>query len=430
MGRIRGSLGGLSSEVFRRRYGAYDTPPHIVDLMIELTGIEDFSGLKVLEPACGLAPFSHTISKVKGWDGIVGVEVNPNIARAARELYPEFDVIVGDYLLLDLHGEFDLVIGNPPYGIIGSESHYAISIFKQYKDVYRRTFETWFGKYNIYGLFVEKSIRDLRDGGILSLIIPATWMILDEFRKLRRFLASSGKVEVYYLGRGIFNGLGVSVVILIVRKGGIGLELYEIKNGKPMLNHRKEIYGGEVVTFETELTRELEGRARKRLGDIFDIRISPRSPEIRSTGFISRKKIRGYVPVLNGKNLDRDRIDYETSYSGYYIRVEDIGKLRPFFLKDRIVVGHTKGGKLVSAIDNKHYAWMGDVYHLIPKYAREFTLDEINRVLNSELMNRYMREKYRDITPHTTKTQLKALPLIPYSEIMIIEERLQLKTHD
>ena len=79
------------------------------------------------------------------------------------------------------------------------------------------------------------------------------------------------------------------------------------------------------------------------------------------------------------------------------------------------MVGHTKGGKIVAAIDNKRYPWMGDVYQLILKEPNLFTpkmdLKDVVEILNSKLMNEYVSVLYKNITPHTTATQLKLIPL-------------------
>ncbi|MEM1834139.1 MAG: TaqI-like C-terminal specificity domain-containing protein [Thermosphaera sp.] len=401
----------------RRRYGAYDTPPSVVRFMVEATGIKSFDGLRVLEPATGLAPFSKHIASLKGsWKDIYGVEVNPAVVEYLRRTHPELNVLEGDYLLTDFEEKFDLVIGNPPYGIIGSENHYAISVFKNRKKVYKKKYETWRGKYNIYGLFIEKGVRDLKDRGVLAYVIPASWMILDEFKELRRFLARSGAVEVYYLGR-VFHGLNVVAVVLIVRKGYRGLSLYDAVDFKPRLIYSVENYDGGIIAFKTPLTETVEKLAKTRLGDHYLIRISPRSPEIKSLVFVKSKLEPNHICILNGKNLvGANTIDYTTCHSKYYVKPEDVPRIRKWFAKERVVVGHTKGGKLVVAVDKGlngiYYAWTGDVYHLIPKATPPLSNEELAEVLNSKIMNDYVKQKYRDITPHTTKTQLENLPLL------------------
>jgi len=48
----------------------------------------------------------------------------------------------------------------------------------------------------MYGAFIEKSVNLLKDGGQLIFIVPSTFMILDEYRKLRTFLASAGETTI------------------------------------------------------------------------------------------------------------------------------------------------------------------------------------------------------------------------------------------
>lgn len=62
-----------------------------------------------------------------------------------------------DFLLRQPNESFDIVIGNPPYGIIGDASHHPIHLLKERKGLYKRRFQTWYGKYNIYGAFIEQA---------------------------------------------------------------------------------------------------------------------------------------------------------------------------------------------------------------------------------------------------------------------------------
>lgn len=76
-----------------------------------------------------------------------------------------------------------------------------------------------------------------------------------------------------------------------------------------------------------------------------------------------------------------------------------------------IVVGHTKGIKVVAALDERCYPWREE-FHLVPKVG-DLDLQAIVWYLNSEPVQTYVRTLYRDFVPHLTLTMLKRVP-IPY----------------
>lgn len=114
--------------------------------------------------------------------------------------------------------------------------------------------------------------------------------------------------------------------------------------------------------------------------------------------FKSNELLDGYLPILNGRNLKPFKIDYETNFSGYWIKSDEIKTLKSFYLKEHIAVGHTKGGRVVAALDSKKYPWISDVYLLFPKHSvfTRFKMEDIVYILNSDLMNKYARTLYRE----------------------------------
>lgn len=398
-----------------KSFGAVSTPRRIVELMIELADLKRQKNLDILEPACGFCNFLIGIYLRYPQNNFYGVEINDEVYKKIKELFKDtpFKLIKTDFLLWKTTKKFDLIIGNPPYGIIGDGSHYPIHTLKRKKEEYKKTFNTWFGKYNIYGAFIEKSISLLKSGGKLVFIIPATWMILDEFKRLRKFLSYLGKVKVYYLGSNVFNGVSVSVCILIFKKGRKGAELY-IRNAQSYNFIRTTTltdWNGDILRFETEATKKLEAKGTC-LGKIFEIKISARSPEIKNFSKVLQKPKNDALPFMNGRNVKRGFID-RNNYTNLWLEKREVPKLKTFYgILPRIVVGHTKGGKIVAAIEEEIYPYVGDVYHLLPKITfSKRELKEIVDWLNSEELNRYMETLYKDITPHTTATQLKMVPL-------------------
>jgi len=429
----------------KRHYGIFFTPDWVVDFMVNLIDVSKFNKKKdisILEPACGLAQFligiKRNIPEFFKRAKVYGVEINQDVVNYLKTLNigDNFEIIKDDYLLWEPNKYFDLIIGNPPYGIPSMSYHYPIKVDNATKEKYKRQFETWYGKYNVYGAFIEKSVKLLKQEGQLIFIVPATFMILDEFKKLRSFLSRNGGTAIIYLGSNVFKPEAEvsSVVINFIKSDKFlhTLELHEYLNDKISCIKINPNWKGEVITFETNYTRTLETICFYRLGDIYEIKISPRTPEIKNNPYIIKGDIfeeSNYLPILNGKNLRCNKIIYK-NFTGYWIKKSDVKKLRRYFNVPHIVVGlgFRENGKVGAAIDEKCYPWMGDVYHLLRKdelfsYKFDMSDKEVVRYLNSEYVKKYIKDTYRDITYHLSITQIKNIPLPNKKEWEEIQKR-------
>lgn len=389
----------------QRALGAVATPPEVVSFMVALAAPER-SRIRVLEPACGDAPFLSAFAAQYGFGHeLVGVDIDPEALERARQRLPSATFLEDDFLLWQPGERFDLVIGNPPYGIIGDASHYPIHLLKERKALYKRRSQTWYGKFNIYGAFIEHAVRLLQPDGRLVFVVPATWLLLDDFARLRRFLAQEGRLEVYYLGRA-FPGRNVVAVVLVLERGRQGIRLYSRPGGHPVIC--RPMYRGEMIRFETPDILAFE-RSGTPLGELMAIHFAARSPEIRRHPSVEREPRAGLVPILTGRNLKPGWINYEICYSGLWMPKEEAPSLRFFYAFPHIVVGHTKGARVVAARDERCYPWREE-FHLVPLVEG---LDEGKLVdyLNSRPVQEYVRTLYRDLLPHLTMTQLRLVPI-------------------
>jgi len=427
----------------KKDYGIFFTPERIVDFMVNLIDTSRFANkqdINILEPACGLAQFLIGIKRnylsLYRKAQTIGVEINKDIIDYFTNLkiIDDIKLIHSDYLLWEPKQEFELIIGNPPYGIPSPSVHYSIKIDNTTKEKYKNIYETWYGKYNVYGAFIEKSINLLKSDGQLIFIVPATFMILDDFKKLRAFLSHNGYTSIIYLGPDVFKPeADVASVVIDFNKSNIhcGLKLFEYKNNKLFLIKGIPHWHGEIVKFETDYTRKIENICSYIIGDVYDISISPRTPEIKNNSCIIQIKPPNgngsYLPILNGKNLKCNKIIYD-NLTGYWIKKSDARKLRGYFTEPHIVVGlgFRENGKVGAAYDEKCYPWMGDIYHLLRKnelFNNSFDLDdeEILEYLNSDYLKKYIADTYREITYHLSITQLKNIPLPTKKEWKIIK---------
>ncbi|MEM4134712.1 MAG: TaqI-like C-terminal specificity domain-containing protein [Candidatus Micrarchaeia archaeon] len=427
----------------RKSYGIFFTPQWVVDFMVQMINknILQKKDVLILEPACGNMQFLIGIKrnnfsffkKAKKF----ALEINEKIVEFIKHqgMTEGVNIINSDYLLWKNPLLFDLIIGNPPYGIPSLSEHYTIKVDDDTKRKYKEVFTTWYGKYNVYGAFIEKSIQILKKDGQLIFIIPATFMILDEFKKLRKYLAMNGETTLIYMGQDVFSPeANVSTVVLnFVKSNSLSqrLTLFEYNGGKINLVCKYDKWNGELVLFETPFSKRLNELCSYRLGDVYDIKISPRTPEIKHNPFIvkSYEKLNGYLPILNGKNLKCKEIIYE-HITGYWIPKDKVTTLRKFFDTPHLVVGlgFRKNGRIAVAYDRYCYPWMGDVYHLIRKdlLFSESNLgeDDIVEYLSSNIIKQYVRDVYKQITYHLSITQLKILPLPTRNEWKKIKKEL------
>jgi adenine-specific DNA-methyltransferase len=418
----------------KKDYGIFFTPEWVVDFMVKMINdqIKNKRDALILEPACGIAQFLTGIKRNNPLffkrSKKFGVEINEEFIghMMSKKISAEnINIICSDYLLWQPRLLFfDLIIGNPPYGIPSLSEHYTIRVDDKTKQKYKSLFITWHGKYNVYGAFIEKSIRLLKENGQLIFIVPATFILLDEFKKLREFLSRNGETNLIYMGPDVFKPEAdvASVILNFIKSRKVDhrfvLSCYHKGQIKTVV--KKDRWKGEIITFITLFSKKIENSCSYKLGDVYDIRISPRTPEIKHNPEILKTESiisNDYLPILNGRNLNCNKILYEPK-TGYWIRKNKITNLRKFFTMPRIVVGlgFRGKGKVAAAYDERCYPWMGDVYHLLKKsslisHDYDLTDQEVVEYLNSEIIENYVKSVFKEITYHLSITQLKMLPL-------------------
>ena len=189
--------------------GHVPTPPAIVDLMVAKLfrrRAPKASDL-LIDPGCGDGPFIEGVLRycdARDLDApqMLGVELD---ARHLERAKPKFRgkksvrLTEADYLARDL-GPADFVIGNPPYVPI-------TDLDADEKARYRERFEAAAGRFDLYLLFIEQSLRNLKPGGRLCFITPEKFEYVATAAPLRRLLATWTIRELHHLDEETFPGL-------------------------------------------------------------------------------------------------------------------------------------------------------------------------------------------------------------------------------
>jgi len=131
-------------------------------------------------------------------------EVDPN----SISWEDEFPEIISP--LIENHG-FDIIVGNPPY-VFAREK-----IDQKQKEFFTKNYETSEYQLNTYILFIEKSIKLLKKGGVMGFIVPETWLKVESATKLRKFMLENTFIKKI-VHRVEFPNVGAELSIFILEK--------------------------------------------------------------------------------------------------------------------------------------------------------------------------------------------------------------------
>lgn len=172
----------------------YTNSDAITTYMTEKLKLQE--GNRVLEPSAGEGIFIESILAKNKDVEIEALDMNADAVEILKEKFDNNvnikNIRVADTLLdsqLDLYnlygGYYDRIIGNPPYGA-WQDYEKRSELKKKYVGHYVK--ET-------YTLFLLRCVSLLKTNGILSFIIPDTFMFLNRHEKLRRVLLKNTAIE-------------------------------------------------------------------------------------------------------------------------------------------------------------------------------------------------------------------------------------------
>lgn len=161
---------------------------------------------RILDPGCGRGAFVDGIIR---WcsarrlplPSILGIESNPSHVAYLQGRFTDIgqvEIRAADFLLSSF-ARFDYVIGNPPYVPITLLSDAE-------RAQYRRRYETASGRFDLYLLFFEQSLRLLEAHGRLVVITPEKYLYVQTASPLRGLLSRHTVEELHFLDEETFSG--------------------------------------------------------------------------------------------------------------------------------------------------------------------------------------------------------------------------------
>lgn len=204
-----------------RKYQAFYTKSTpIVDYMVNQLSLQ--ASDKIFEPCGGDGVFVEAILSKNEFAHIDICELNPNSVEILNDKfsgYPNVSIRECDTLLdseLNFNscfgGIYDKIVANPPYGAWQDYEKRTV-LKKMYPELYTK---------ESYGLFLYRCIELLKEDGILSFIIPDTFLNLHMHKALRKHILNKTQiVELALFPSSFFPGVNfgyANLSIITLRK--------------------------------------------------------------------------------------------------------------------------------------------------------------------------------------------------------------------
>ncbi|MCK4647771.1 N-6 DNA methylase [Candidatus Pacearchaeota archaeon] len=477
----------------RKKMGIYYTPQYIVNYIIKNTvkeyikdkSFDEILKVKILDPACGSGSFlikvfdvlvEESKAKLKReltyeekkklmLNCIHGVDLDERACDIAKlnlslklatrkEKLPELhkNIQNGNSLIDDpeVAGDkafkweekfpfkFDVVVGNPPYVFGGGQG-----ITENEKKFFKKNYSTATKKLNLFSLFIEKSLKILKNKGLFSFILPNTILRVTSYEDIRKLMLEKSKInQIVDLSTGVFEGVTASTIIIVLARESddnkIKINKVKISHGigkefilKPQVAFHRKLFIFDLRFNEKE-NKIIEKMKRNsiKLGDIckemiFGVVITKNKREV-----IFNKKIDiRYKKFLEGKDIDRYLIKFSDKYLLYEkpklhrARTPDI-----FEVDEKILVQRISGGKrpLKAAYDSEQYYDKESINNIILQ-DKNYDPKFIMALINSSLINWYYSIKFTNVSTLTVNVSKAYLGEIPIKQISKKEQTLIIK---
>jgi len=224
-------------------------------------------------------------------------------------------------------GGFDVIIGNPPYGIFLDSNE---------EEHYKKNFPLTNYKINLYILFIER-IFQVFEKGVVHFIIPKSLLFNTYFENIRRHLLENSKVhEIFMLAEKVFPDaeVGGSLILKFERNNKnndnekiklISADTYfDFEGNKCVINHIEQSFFlnvphceiSPIVKGGSELLTKLHGF--KTIKDFYKLKNGLNPGNIKHILVSDSKETDKHKPIIWGKEFT----NYNSNWGGQYVNYD------------------------------------------------------------------------------------------------------------
>ena len=317
-------------------------------------------------------------------------------------------------------GGFDVIIGNPPYGILLDE---------RFLNHYQNNFPLTKYKINLYVLFIERMFQ-VFDKSIVHFIIPKSLLFNSYYSNFREFLIKNSEInEIFTITEKVFEDaeVGGSLLLKFTIKKEVDesniLQLKSVEKSQNFINCSGVIensvsqnYFLTIPNFEISIvSNNLQSVITKlnllpTIKDNYTLKNGLNPGNVKHLLISEAKVSEKYKPIIWGKDISKYRIEWSGQYINYDENLKDTLDINQtkskegmkkqeridfalrspeLFETNKIVIRKT-GDSLIGSIDSENF-YFDTLVHGIYQKNENYTLEYLLIILNSKVATKFYR---------------------------------------
>lgn len=374
-------------------------------------------------------------NNIKCGNSLIGTEIMADVLDFGRDEMRKLNPFDFETAFPNVFrkGGFDAIVGNPPY-VFTRDGGFLEIVKDYYKKNYfeeklktNKTRGSQSGKANLYALFLLKGKNIINKKGILSYIIPNTFLRTTVYETTRKSILDENNIfEIVDLKDGVFKDVTASTIIITIGRNddenikvidnpksiSFIIKEYHIVNKKVFKNSPNLVFN--ILSNEKEqLLKNKLISANDKLSNYVSV-FNGIATFKDKQGISKTKENENFKKILTGKDISR----YSYEWKGLYIEYirEKLLRARDekiFNMPEKLIMQRI-GGILVSTIDVEQYYTYNSVNNLLLKGNTNISLKFILAILNSKLLIFYYKKfvsNNSSLTVNISKTLLDELPI-------------------